>query len=428
MAFNRKDSYNKMNLSHIALCFLIIFPLTQGFAQKKNILLSLLNSRKDLFGEILQNQEKYEVQIIYTQIDRDKQNHPHFTSYTYGLDKDRYFYPASVVKLPIALLALEKINRLKIKGLDKHTPMFIEAAREPQDKVEKDSTSSNGYASVAHYIKKLFIVSDNDAYNRLYEFLGQAYINENLWKKGYKDVQIIHRLSAPDFDFESNRYTNPVYFETAGNKIYSQPEIYNPKAYERKIKNPLKGIAYIDKDGKKIEKPYDFSEKNVLSLNTMHEILKSLLFPYSVKPEKRFLLTEDDYHLVYRSMSQLPRESKYPVYNKKYHTDGFVKFLMFGDSKDSIPKNIRIFNKVGTAYGFLVENAYFIDFETKTEFLLSAVIYNNGDNVLNDGKYEYEKIGFPFFANLGKVIYWHEKNRSRKNLPDLRKFIINYKE
>ena len=78
---------------------------------------SFLLSQPDRFATITENPEKHRVQIIYTQIDRDENNHPSFTSYTYRLNEDEYFYPASTVKLPAAALALEKINALDLDGL-----------------------------------------------------------------------------------------------------------------------------------------------------------------------------------------------------------------------------------------------------------------------------------------------------------------------
>lgn len=47
-----------------------------------------------------------------------------------------------------------------------------------------DLTAPEGHPSVAHCIRKLLPVSDNDAFNRLYEFVGQAEINEFLRAKG----------------------------------------------------------------------------------------------------------------------------------------------------------------------------------------------------------------------------------------------------
>jgi hypothetical protein len=413
----------------LLICYLFAGMINLGYAQnsaKENVLERLLKSRPDLFGEILKNPQKYEVQLIYTQINRNAKNQPSFTTHTYGIDKNRYFYPASTAKFPIALLALEKLNKLNIKGLNKNTPMITGAARAPQEAAVKDSTSPTGLPSVAHYIKKLFVVSDNDAYNRLYEFLGQNYINETLWKKGYKDLLIWHRLSAPEFDMEANRYTNPVSFIAQDKIIYEQPEVYNKTKYTNKFKNTKKGKAYI-KGNKLINEPFDFNDRNRMGLATMQEMLKAVMFPNAVSPEKRFQLTPDDYKFLYECMSILPRECAYPQYPEKDYPDGFVKFALYGDTTQQMDKHLRIFNKVGSAYGFLVENAYVVDFEAKTEFLLSGVIYVNADEVLNDSKYEYKEIGLPFFAHLGRVLAWHEKNRPRKGTPNLSNYKVDYK-
>ena len=133
---------------------------------------------------------------MYTKIDRDSVNHPSFTSHYYGVDSNTYFYPASTVKLPIALLALEKINELEIEGLTKYTPLRIDSAYDGQTRVEYDTTAESGRPSVAQYVRKIFVVSDNDAYNRLYEFLGQDHINDQLMAKGYENMKIVHRLSV----------------------------------------------------------------------------------------------------------------------------------------------------------------------------------------------------------------------------------------
>jgi hypothetical protein len=57
--------------------------------------------------KVLADTAKYQVQILYTQIDRNEHGNPLFTTYPFNVDDSRYFYPASTVKLPIALLALE---------------------------------------------------------------------------------------------------------------------------------------------------------------------------------------------------------------------------------------------------------------------------------------------------------------------------------
>jgi hypothetical protein len=88
---------------------------------------------------------------------------------------------------------------------------------------------------------------------------------------------------------------------------------------------------------------------------------------------------------------------------------------------------MRIFNKPGWSYGFLTDAAYIVDFNTNTEFMLSAVIYVNRDAILNDNKYEYSEIGYPFFKEIGEIMYAYDKNRKRNNQANLKSFRFNYK-
>ncbi|MDF1611791.1 serine hydrolase [Stygiobacter electus] len=391
-----------------------------NFAQE-NLIEKLLRQNPQYFSTVLSNIDTFEVQIIYTQINRDKNNYPKFTTYKFNVDPKKYFYPASTVKLPLAVLSLEKINKLKISGLTKFTPLKIDSVREGQTSVTIDTSSVNGLPSIANYVKKVLLVSDNDAYNRLYEFLGQEYINEQLHKKGFKDVKIIHRFVP--LSIEQNRYTNPITFYDGEKILYQQPEQYNNKTYSFDLKGLLKGIGYLDSKDSLIKKPFDFSNKNYISLETLHNILKAIIFPETQK--NKFNLTNEDYKFLYKYMSMFPRESKKPGYDSTHH-DSYVKYFLFGDSKEKIPDNIRIFNKVGLAYGYLIDVAYIVDFKNKVEFMLSAVIHVNKNKIYNDGIYEYEQIGLPFLSKLGKVVYEYELNRNKKFLPDLSKFKIDY--
>jgi hypothetical protein len=402
---------------------LIASACRPAIVEDSNLLENLMQQQPEQFSHILTNKDSLEVQIIYTQINRDSNNVPSFRSFYFNADSARYFYPASTIKLPLCLLALEKINQLNIDGLDKYTPMFHDSVYAGQLRVVSDTTSENGLPSIAHYIKKILIVSDNDAYNRLYEFLGQKATNEILNKKGY-DVRFLHRLERP-LTPDENRHTEAVRFVKDGNVIYEQPMLVN----EDSIKPPsivLKGKGYISNE-QLINNPFDFTYKNFFSLTDQQLMLRSVLFPESVDPSTRFNLTDADYTFLYQYMSQLPTETLYPPYSKdSYYYDAYCKFFMYGQSHEPIPNHIRIFNKVGDAYGYLIDNAYIVDFNHGIEFMVSAVINTNTDGVYNDGKYEYSTLGFPFFKNLGQLIYNYELTRNRKVKPDLSKFILQY--
>ena len=119
----------------------------------------------------------------------------------------------------------------------------------------------------------------------------------------------------------------------------------------------------------------------------------------------------------------LPRESREPTYpDRDEHFDSYVKLFLFGDSREPIPDHIRIFNKVGEAYGYLIDDAYVVDFEAGVEFLLTAVIQVNANRIYNDDTYEYETVGRPFMARLGRAVYEHELERKRAHRPDLSRF------
>lgn len=403
------------------LTFTVLFSAAVFPQNKYSALLdSLIKANSSLYPEVAANPSKYQVQILYTQIDRDRKNRPHFTTYKYNVNKNNYFYPASSVKIAGAVLSLQKLNELNIKGLDKYTPLRIDSAYSGQSRVLKDPSSKDGLPSIAHYIKKIFLASDNDAFNRTYEFLGQKYLNEELWKRGLKDLKLLHRVSVV-LSPEENRHTNPFTFYDGDKIIYQQDQQVNPLQYQNDLPTLFRGNGYMAGDSL-VNKPKDFTFSNYISVESLQGILRRIIFPESFPEEERFNLTEDDYKFLYKYMSMLPKESNYPGYDPEEYYDAYVKFLMYGNKNDTIPSNIRIFNKIGLAYGYLTDNAYIVDFDKKVEFFLTAVIYVNSDEIFNDDKYEYDQTGLPFLRNLGRVIYNYELSRPRKYKPDLSRF------
>lgn len=380
----------------------------------------LMKQNGGLLEKVLHQKDRYELQVIYTQIDRNQHNEPAFKSFYLNADPSRYFYPASTVKMPVAFLALEKLNTLGINGLDMNTPFLTDSAYSGQSAVSKDSTAAEGLPSIAHYIKKLFVVSDNDAYNRLYEFIGQKTINDNLREKGFTRSRILHRLSVP-LSIDENQHTNPVRFYRSDTLLYSQGLVKSSADYAP-VSQILKGKAHIDQKDSLVKAPFDFTYKNFIPLKELQDMLISVLFP---ETQSKFSLSKDDYSFLHQYMSQLPRETTSPNYGDSMYYDAYCKFLLFGNDHH-IPGNIRIFNKIGQAYGYMIDNAYIIDFDKNVEFFLAAVIHVNANETYNDGNYEYETTGLPFMKALGKVIYQYELNRTRSVVPDLSKFRLSY--
>src|SRR5688572_22202854 len=105
---------------------LFLFVFTFSFSQTSPFLDSLLKNSLGTYTNVLSRPNKYELQVIYTKIDRDKKNEPSFTHYKFHVNKN-YVYPASVVKLPVSLVALIKLQSLGEKGIDRNTDMVTDS-------------------------------------------------------------------------------------------------------------------------------------------------------------------------------------------------------------------------------------------------------------------------------------------------------------
>lgn len=397
------------------------------FAQTDSLFLKkLLESKPDLFANILQHPQHNEVQVMYTQINRDAKNKPNFKTYTYRINPKRYFYPASTVKLAAVIFALEKINRLNIPGLSAYSTMITDSAYKGQTKVIADPSAKDGKPSIAHYIKKVLLTSDNDAYNRLFEFIGREEINSQLKKYGMNHSRIVNRLAIGDGG-EREKNTNPIRFYNGSKLVYHQAAQYDPNNYPLELENLIVGKGYMNAKEQYVDKPYSFENKNVFTIADQQNLMMRLMMPEAFPKDQRYLLKPDDYKLIYTYMSKLPTESDYPKYDPKEFWPTYAKMLYYGREKDAkIEPNIRIFNKYGDSYGFIIDNAYIVDFKNGIEFFLTAVVQSNEDGIYNDGKYEYETVCFPFMKNLGRVIYEQELKRTKERQPKLDRYKMSY--
>ena len=283
---------------YITILLIIISTIASAQQTDTIFLKNLLESHPELFEHILHHPTHNEVQILYTQIDRDGNNVPHFTSYSYRLNANHYFYPASTVKLPTAIFALEKLNELNIHGLDKKTTMKTDSSFAGETKMVEDTSSANGLPSIENYIKKILLVSDNFAYNRLYEFVGRDEINKKLKKYGLNNTRIIGRLAIGDGG-EGAKHTNAIDFYKGEKLIYHQPAQYDEKDYPMHLDNMIQGKGYIDNNNKLIMQPFSFMDKNVYTIADQQMVLKRLLFPETFPKDQQYNLTKQDYKFIY---------------------------------------------------------------------------------------------------------------------------------
>lgn len=403
---------------------LMIVKTTHAQPKTDPYLFDLLRqSRDSVLQQVIAAPDSFRVQIIYTQIDRNRKNQPRLINYAFNLDSNLYFNPASTVKLPLALLALEKLNDMKIAGVDKYSSLLIDSSQPWQSPYHSDSSARNGYPSIAQFIRRAMLISENDPYNRLYQFVGQQRANRRLHELGFGSTRITRQFLG--LSPEQNRHINAMRFvDGNGVPLYTQPPAYNPDPFYLE-KKQLVGRGYMDQRDSLIQQPIDFTNANNLPLEEFRMMLQTFMMPETRPADKRFRLSEDDYQFMYRYLSQYPSETPYPKYDTSEYYDSYVKFF-FRDSTHRMPPHVRVFNKVGWAYGFLIDASYVVDFKHGLEYMLAAVIYVNKDGILNDNLYDYETIGWPFMYQLGQAIYQHELARKRTRKPNLDRFKVTY--
>ena len=381
-------------IAPIFLFSIIITSCSTYKNTKDNNFANIVDINKSGLKKIFRNPNKYELQIIYSQINREGADSVWFKDIKYRVNSTKYFYPASTVKLPVALLTVEHLEELADKNLNLtiRTPYFIEG----------DLTEH----SIADDIHQIFAISNNEAYNRLYDFLGRNYINSKLKEKGITPVNIVHRLSIPNSDFNE---TKEIKFYTSQLDSLLIPSQANTPIIPLNINNLQKGKGHMH-SGLLIKKPMDFSLKNYFPLEAQHNLMKRFFFPDNFNKTETFNLNKSDKAFIESSMSLPPRLQGF---NEKEYYDSYGKFFIFGDSKKQIPDHIKIYNKVGYSYGTLTETAYITDQKNNIEFLLSATILVNKNKIFNDDTYEFETVGIPFLAELGRQIYAHELKRKK---------------
>ena len=357
---------------------------------ERSLLEQALASSDPAIQKVMSNLEAHELQIRLTRIHREEQG-IRFEDMDFQVNDSVYFYPASTAKFAVAVAALEKLNNSP--GIDLNSRYYIEG-----DTLE---------ASFAEDIRAVFAISDNQANNRLFEFLGQDQINGNLQERGIGPLRIAHRLSTALAD---TLITRPLLFLGVNDSSTTTQAIVNDPIESLDLQRAMKGTGFRS-GGELIEEAFDFSRKNYFPISAQNALLKRVIFPEAFSVDQQLKITEAQREFLLETMSALPKDQGY---NGEEYYDSYVKFFLFGDSEEPIPPSFRIYNKVGYAYGTLTDTAYIVNKEEGVEFLLHATILVNADQIFNDDQYEYDEIGIPFLAALGREIYRLVKEQNNK--------------
>jgi len=349
--------------------------------------------------------EELRLQIVVGRFEPGPDGRPVLRQATYRAGAE-YFYPASSIKTFAAVAALERLAELAAETglpIGRDTPLAIHPLFEGE-RLERDDPShlAGGGITVGHEIRKLAIVSDNEAFNRLYALAGPDGIARSLARAGLTEARIVHRLSVvrsaednlrlPRIDFLGADFVHALAERTA-----------SPPPPAPAMPGLLVGTAYLA-DEERVDRPMDFAGKNRMSLVDLQRGLCKLVAPGAdCGGGGPFALGTEDLDFLLGAMAEYPRQSADPVFDRAEYPDAWGKRLLPGLVEALPQERWRIVNKTGSAYGFAIDNAWVEERESGRGLFVAATIYANSDGVLNDDAYDYREVADPFFAALGEA-------------------------
>ncbi|MBL9168629.1 MAG: serine hydrolase [Verrucomicrobiales bacterium] len=361
------------------------------------------------FGPLLESAREYRLQILISEVVDDRRGFPSLRTWSFRPGAE-YFYPASAVKLCAAvsaLQAIEALQRAHASGDLLRVPLEI-APLFPGDVAQRsDPSNAEGQRiTVGHEIRKLALVSDNQAFNRLFDLVGHEQLHRSMQELGLNSPVLNHRLS------ESRVIPQPLNSAAVTLRLSDSASVEVPArvgllARTNRAPRIQVGAGFLRGD-KTVLEPMDFTRRNGISLRDLQHLLVKVVRPDIDLGTPGCGLTDSHRDFLVQALTQYPRESRNPVYPGERFPDDYCKYLLPGIRRvfPSVVESerIQVTGKIGQAYGFTVENSYLRNPANGRAVFVTAVIYTNRDEILNDDRYEYETVAAPFFANLGECV------------------------
>ncbi len=407
----------KKGLNFFLILFIGSIVFSQNTANTLNspqIMQSVLDSLSLKYPEIISNPEKYKLKVVFSQINRTK-NKIALETVTYRQDQNEYIYPASIVKLPTILVSLEQFNEIKQSSPKVNLNNTIKFFQKKGclTTTNQIKIGNRFYpTSLEVLIKMMLAVSDNEAYNRMFEFSGQQRLNKRIKEVGYNKGKILRKF-VQNCNLNQNRISDSIVIYGKNNEnLFSRGVIVNNDSIYADTLFKL-GSEYEGLNKQMIKKPFDFSKQNNIEILDIHKTLSGIVLPKSTS-NYHFNITEDQRNFLLQNLGRYPDEYGL-AYNSLEYFPAYKKYLFYGRnpnlnySSDTLTR-FRSFNIVGLSFGCVIDCAYLVDFKSGKEFILTVGMYANKDDIINDGKYDYDNIAFPFMKDIGQLFM--------KSVPD----------
>ncbi|HWS27482.1 MAG TPA: serine hydrolase [Xanthomonadales bacterium] len=372
-------------------------------ASGDSLLTEILRAAGPQSRRILASPDEFELQVLWTRCERaDADAWRVAGEHSLGVQQKRWFAAASFVKLPLAALLLEQ---LCARGLiDQIGALRVTVDAGPACAPLPASTK-NGWPML-RLLRAMCVVSDNLAYNALYELLGSDAIHRRLAELGYADCRVAARLGCGGAMRPGKLAARVV--DAAGKLVWDSPRNATEQPQLFPFGSALKGRAWAE-GGKQIAGPHDFSDSNFMPLPDVHRMMLELASGQALGDRPAFALCPKARALLAQIMALTPRACPDPVYVPDQFANDHAKWLIPLDGDGHLPAGLSIASKNAQSYGYIGDSAFIVDQSRDLAFGLSAMVFVDRDGVLNDGDYAYADIGRPFLRELGAAVWAYER-------------------
>jgi len=339
----------------------------------------------------------YRFQVLYSVITPGAK--PTLERHSYRADAE-YFFPASSMKVPITLAAYDRLGVLRSKGKPGLT-------RDAALRIHPVSGGGEPFSTtLARETWRALIVSDNTSANRLLGFVGHREVHETLWSLGLASARL-HAGFATGGDIDPAEVSPRIEVALEGG---GTEDLAARRSTLLLPATTATGLAIGEAsivDGRRVPGPLSFADKNAMRLRDLQDTLVRIMRPELVPASAGDTASKEDLASVRQALGTLPSESGLAGYDRNVVADYTLIPFLRGIERVRARGKFQIFSKVGQAYGFLIGNAYIVDKETGKAFFLTAAIYANPDEVMNDDLYAYDTISFPALADVGEAFSRH---------------------
>lgn len=441
-------------MSNILLSFVILLGLTtqkdewleQNFLeiyQKIHQLKAILDS-PSLSSD-------YRLQLLVREVEIDDQKKTvRFKRHSYRADHE-YFYPASAIKTFASISAMLKLQTINQTQKQNQKPIFgiddpIALCKSSQKCETLDSSNIGlGKVTILHEIKKMQLISSNEAFNHLYNLSGYQFLHERL-NPVFPSLRINHRLNT--FEPRSESVKTPMsQLFGKGKTPYIVPnetgDLQNYQPYMGyATKNFKMGKDYYNPRTKQRETEFNFEEKNGVSFEDFQKLSIGIFF-FDLKQKAYVfedeLISQNDFNALFDLMAQTDLRDQKTLkkdQNPKHHLLQLKEIMQTDPLKSENPKfsdpalsenrfkpmiqgilsqiggdqrsKLIYFNKAGKALGSHMDNAvivYEMPKKKKKKIIMVTVgIFVSPDGTINGDDYPYGRYSGPLFKATGEAI------------------------